>query len=203
MSDCCENKSCAVEALKVNQSKTLKMVLAINVFLFLVVFTSGWIAQSTGLMSESLDDLGDAITYALSLFVIYKSNQAKAKVALLKGSLILIGALFVLAQVVQHMINQAIPVFEVMSTVGFIALLGNTACLFLLTKHKDQDINMSSVWECSKNDMTNNIAVIIASGLVWYTHSGWADTLVGLVLSVFLLRSSYKVISAAVKEIYA
>ena len=150
MADCCENKSCAVEALKVNQSKTLKMVLAINVFLFLAVFTSGWIAQSTGLMSESLDDLGDAITYALSLFVIYKSNQAKAKVALLKGSLILIGALFVLAQVIQHMINQTIPVFEVMSTVGFIALLGNTACLLLLTKHKDQDINMSSVWECSK-----------------------------------------------------
>ena len=61
MSDCCENKSCAIEAMKVNQSKTLKIVLAINVFLFIVVFSSGLIAQSTGLMSESLDDLGDAI----------------------------------------------------------------------------------------------------------------------------------------------
>ena len=201
MSDCCENKSCAVEALKVNQSKTLKIVLAINVFLFLIVFSSGWIAQSTGLMSESLDDLGDAITYALSLFVIYKSNQAKAKVALFKGLLILTGALFVLFQVVQHILNQSVPVFEIMSVVGFIALLGNTACLFLLTKHKDQDINMSSVWECSKNDMTNNVAVIIASGLVWYSNTGWSDTLIGLVLSIFLLKSSYRVIMSASKEI--
>jgi cation diffusion facilitator family transporter len=201
MSDCCENKSCAVDALKVNQSKTLKIVLAINVLLFLIVFTSGWIAQSTGLMSESLDDLGDAITYALSLFVIYKSNQAKAKVALFKGLLILTGALFVLFQVVQHIMNQSVPVFEIMSAVGFIALLGNTACLFLLTKHKDQDINMSSVWECSKNDMTNNVAVIIASGLVWYSNTGWADTLIGLVLSIFLLKSSYRVIMSASKEI--
>jgi Co/Zn/Cd efflux system component len=88
-----------------------------------------------------------------------------------------------------------------MSIVGFIALLGNTACLFLLTKHKNQDINMSSIWECSKNDMANNVAVIIASALVWYTHNGWADTLVGLVLSIFLLKSSYRVITSAIKEI--
>jgi Co/Zn/Cd efflux system component len=60
---------------------------------------------------------------------------------------------------------------------------------------------MSSVWECSRNDIANNIAVIIASGLVWYTNNGWADTLVGLVLSVFLLKSSYRVITSAIKEI--
>jgi Co/Zn/Cd efflux system component len=60
---------------------------------------------------------------------------------------------------------------------------------------------MSSVWECSRNDIRNNVAVIIASGLVWYTNNGWADTLVGLVLSVFLLKSSYRVITSAIKEI--
>ncbi len=201
MSDCCENKSCAVEAMKVNQSKTLKMVLAINIFLFVVVFTSGLIAKSTGLMSESLDDLGDAITYALSLFVIYKSNQAKARVALFKGLLILIGALFVLSQVIQHIIDHTTPIFEIMSIVGVIALLGNLTCLYLLTKHKDQDINMSSVWECSRNDIANNVAVIIASIIVWFTHTGWADILVGLGLSIVLLRSSYKVITSALKEI--
>ena len=157
MSDCCENKSCAIEAMKVNQSKTLKIVLAINVFLFIVVFSSGLIAQSTGLMSESLDDLGDAITYALSLFVIYKSNQAKARVALFKGILILIGALFVLSQVIQNIIDHTTPIFEIMSIAGVIALVGNLTCLYLLTKHKDQDINMSSVWECSRNDIANNI----------------------------------------------
>jgi Co/Zn/Cd efflux system component len=73
--------------------------------------------------------------------------------------------------------------------------------LYLLTKHKDQDINMSSVWECSRNDIANNIAVIIASLIVWFTQSGWADIVVGLALSIFLLRSSYKVISTAIREI--
>jgi Co/Zn/Cd efflux system component len=49
--------------------------------------------------------------------------------------------------------------------------------------------------------MANNVAVIIASGLVWYSNTGWADTLVGLVLSIFLLKSSYRVITTAIKEV--
>ena len=47
--------------------------------------TYGLVANSASLLTDSLDDLGDAITYALSLYVVYKSDKAKAKVALFKG----------------------------------------------------------------------------------------------------------------------
>jgi cation diffusion facilitator family transporter len=201
VADCCENKSCAIEAMKVNQSKTLKIVLLINIFLFGLTAYYGLVANSTGLLSESLDDLGDAITYALSLYVVYKSNTMKAKVAFIKGCLILLAALFVLSQVIMHIIDSSVPVFEVMGSVAFIALLLNLTCLILLTKHRDQDINMSSVWECSRNDMLNNLAIIVASVLVWATNLGWADIAVGLVLSLVLIKSSFKVLKASYAEI--
>ena len=197
MADCCENKSCALEAMKVKQSKILKIVLLINVVLFCLTAFYGWIANSTGLMSESVDDFGDAVTYALSLYVIYKSNQMKAKVAFVKGCLILVGALFVLSQVVQHVIDNTVPIFETMGAVGFTALLLNMACFFLLTKYREQDINMSSVWECSRNDILNNVSIIVASVLVWLTNLGWADIAVGLVLSLLLLKSSFKVLRSS------
>jgi len=197
MADCCENKACALEAMKVKQSKTLKIVLLINVLLFCLTAFYGWAANSTGLMSESIDDFGDAVTYALSLYVVYKSNQMKAKVAFVKGCLILLGALFVLSQVILHIIDNTVPVFEAMGAVAFIALLLNLACYLLLTKYREQDINMSSVWECSRNDILNNAAIIVASILVWITNLGWADTVVGLVLSVLLIKSSFKVLKAS------
>jgi len=197
MADCCENKSCALEAMRVKQSKTLKIVLLINVVLFCLTAFYGWIANSTGLMSESVDDFGDAVTYALSLYVIYKSNQMKAKVAFVKGCLILVGALFVLSQVVQHVIDNTVPIFETMGAVGFTALLLNLTCFFLLTKYREQDINMSSVWECSRNDILNNVSIIVASVLVWLTNLGWADIAVGLVLSLLLLKSSFKVLKSS------
>lgn len=201
MADCCENKSCALEAMSVKQSKTLKIVLVINIILFCLTAFYGWTAKSTGLMSESIDDFGDAVTYALSLYVIYKSNLMKAKVAFIKGCLILLGALFVLSQVILHILDNTIPIFETMGTVAFVALLLNLTCFFLLTKYRDQDINMSSVWECSRNDIMNNVSIMVASLLVWLTNLGWADIAVGLVLSMLLLKSSYKVLKSSYSEI--
>ena len=200
MADCCENKTCAITALKVKQSKTLKVVLAINLVMFFIVIISGFLANSTALLSDSLDDLGDAITYALSLYVVYRSNQAKAKVAFFKGCLILVAGLLVLSQVIYHLMVPTLPIFQTMGVIGLLALMANMICLFLLTQHKNEDINMSSVWECSRNDIITNVSVIIAAGLVWLTHTGWPDTLVGFVLSILLIQSSLKVIKAAKKE---
>jgi Co/Zn/Cd efflux system component len=197
VADCCENKSCAIEAMKANQSKSLKIVLLINVFLFCLTAFYGLNSHSTGLLAESLDDFGDAVTYALSLYVVYKSNQIKARVAFVKGCLILLGALFVLSQVVQHFIDHTVPIFESMGVVAFVALLLNLTCLLLLTKHRDQDINMSSVWECSRNDILNNVSIIVASILVWITNLGWADIAVGLILSLLLIKSSIKVLNTS------
>jgi cation diffusion facilitator family transporter len=197
VADCCENKSCAIEAMKAKQSKTLKIVLFINVFLFCLTAFYGLATNSTSLLAESLDDLGDSVTYALSLYVVYKSNQMKAKVAFIKGCLILLGALFVLSQVIQHFFDNTVPIFEAMGVVALVALLLNLTCLVLLTKHREQDINMSSVWECSRNDILNNVSIIVAAILVWITNSGWADIAVGLILSLLLIKSSFKVLKTS------
>lgn len=203
MADCCEDKSCAIKALKKRQSGTLKIVLAINAVMFAVVFAAGLLAASTALMSDSLDNLGDALTYALSLYVISRTNREKAKVALFKGGLILIAGLFVLGQVVYRLFVPTLPVFETMGGIGLLALTANSICLALLWKHRDEDINMSSVWECSRNDIISNIAVLVAAGGVWLFESGWPDLAVGLVLSLLLINSSRRVLMSAWREFKA
>jgi len=200
MADCCENKSCAIEALKKRQSGTLKIVLAINAVMFVVVFAAGLLAASTALMSDSLDNLGDALTYALSLYVVSRSNKEKAKVALFKGGLILVAGLFVLGQVIYRLFEPTVPVFETMGSIGLLALAANSVCLALLWKHRNEDINMSSVWECSRNDIISNIAVIVAAGGVWLFQSGWPDLVVGLALSLLLINSARRVLTGAWQE---
>lgn len=201
MADCCEDKSCAIEALKQRQSGTLKTVLAINAVMFLVVFVAGLLAASTALMSDSLDNLGDAMTYALSLYVISRTSRDKAKVALFKGGLILAGGLFVLGQVIYRILEPTVPVFETMGAIGLLALIANSICLALLWKHRSDDINMSSVWECSRNDIVSNLAVIAAAGGVWLAQSGWPDLAVGLALSLMLINSSRRVLTGAWREL--
>jgi cation diffusion facilitator family transporter len=199
--DCCSDKECAIEALKQRQSATLRIVLAINAVMFVVELAAGLVSRSTALLSDSLDNLGDALTYGLSLYAVSRGARTKAKVALFKGALILCAGLFVLGQVVYRIFNPGVPIFEVMGAVSLLALAANATCLALLWKHRAEDVNMSSVWECSRNDIASNLAVFAAAGAVWLMQSGWPDLIVGLALAALFLRSAIRVTVAALREL--
>lgn len=201
MVDCCEDKSCAIDALREKQSTTLKVVLLINAVMFFVELAAGLLSGSTALLSDSLDNLGDALTYGISLYTISTAPNIKARVALFKGGLILAAGLFVLGQVIYRVINPITPTYQTMGLISLLALLANGVCLWLLWQHREDDINMSSVWECSRNDVASNISVFIAAGAVWFTQSGWPDMLIGFILAMVFLKSAHKVITSAIVEI--
>ena len=197
MADCCEDKSCALEALRERQSATLKIVLVINAVMFGVELSSGLLAHSTALMSDALDNLGDALTYGASLYAVPRGAEAKARVALFKGALILLAGLFVLGQVLYRLAVPAQPIFEAMGAVSLLALGANGACLALLWKHRREDVNMSSVWECSRNDIASNLSVSLAAGAVWLFGARWPDLAVGGFLALLFLRSALRVLRDA------
>ena len=169
--------------------------------MFIVELVAGLTSGSTALLSDSLDNLGDALTYGLSLFVITRSLRAKAYVALFKGLLITIAALFVFGQVINKILHPIVPTFETMGIISILALIANGVCLFLLWKHRSDDVNMSSVWECSRNDIASNVSVFIAAGAVWMLNAGWPDLFVGLGLACLFLRSAYRVLSSSIEEL--
>jgi Co/Zn/Cd efflux system component len=197
MADCCEDKACAIDALKLRQGATLKTVLWLNAVMFVVELGAGIFASSSSLMSDALDNLGDALTYGLSLYSVSRGDRAKAKVALFKGALILSAGVAVLAQIAYRMLHPAVPTFEVMGGISVLAFVSNGLCLALLWKHREDDINMSSVWECSRNDVAANLAVLLAAGGVWLTNAAWPDILLGLLLALLFLRSATRVIRSA------
>ena len=200
MRECCDNSS-ELETLRERQSGTLKIVLATNAVMFFVIVAAGLYASSTALLSDSLDNLGDALTYALSLWVVHLGVRMKAHVAFFKGLLILLAALAVLAQIGYKLINPTVPLFEVMGIFSLLALAANGLCLGLLWRHKTEDINMSSVWECSRNDIAANISVFVAAAGVWATGSSWPDLLIAFFLAVLFLRSAGRVLSSARAEL--
>ncbi len=201
MTDCCEDKACALDALRERQSSTLKTVLGINAVMFLVELFAGIISGSTALLSDSLDNLGDALTYGLSLYAVSRGPRSKAKVALFKGGLILTAGLFVLGQVVYKIVVPAVPAFETMGAISIVALIANGTCLALLWRHRQDDINMSSVWVCSRNDIASNIAVFAAAAGVWFTQSAWPDLLIGTVLACLFVTSALRVLRNGLAEL--
>jgi Co/Zn/Cd efflux system component len=200
MSGCCEN-GCEITARNERQRTTLKWVLAINAVMFLVIVAAALYADSAALLSDSLDNLGDAITYALSLYAVALGSRAKAKVALFKGLLILAAALAVAWQIAWKLAHPALPIFEAMGAFSLLGLAANGICFYLLWRHRHEDINMSSVWECSRNDIASNISVFVAALGVWLTGAAWPDLAVAAALVVLLLRSASRVIGFSLREL--
>lgn len=201
--NCCQKKSSELEKLNQQQSQVLWSVLAVNAGMFVVELLSGIRSSSLSLTGDSLDMLGDAIAYGSSLYVINKGKKSLARSALLKGMIMFLSAVAVLARATYQASSNAAPELQVMSIVGVMALCANGFCLLLLTSHRNDNINMSSVWLCSRNDIIANLSVLLAAGLVFVTGSSWPDLAIGLLLTVVFAQSAGKVLFRSWQELQA
>lgn len=193
MADCCHNKACDLEKMPTSQSQVLWIVLAINAIMFVVEFGFGVFAHSVSLTGDSLDMLGDSLAYGSSLYVINMGVRAKARSAFFKSTLMLSSASMAFVQALYRTFYQVTPESTMMGGVGVLALAMNVICLILLSRHRNDDINMSSVWLCSRNDIIANLAVLAAAGLVFYTSTPWPDLVVGVGITILFTTSAIKV----------
>lgn len=197
MSDSCCAAELDVRSLHAGQRRVLKIVLGINAATFVMVVGAALYSGSSSLLSGGLDNLGDALTYALSLAVVGATTRAKSRVALFKGALILSAAGAVGLRIAWHGLHPAAPLFDAMAGAAALNFIANGVCLALLTPHRHDDVNMNSVWECSRNDIYEGVAVLVAAAGVWVFEAGWPDLTVAVALLVLFVRSAWRVFRAA------
>ena len=201
MEDCCVDKASAVERLRERQATTLRLVLIANAAMFVVELASGLFAGSVALLADSLDMLGDALVYGFSLYVVARGAVWKARAAVAKAIVMGLFGAFVFGQVVYKLVYPQIPTFGTMGLVGTLALAVNGVCFVLLWRHRAEDINMRSVWLCSRNDLIANVGVLLAAWAVWVTASPWPDIAVGALICALFLRSAFLVAREARAEL--
>lgn len=197
MADACCGKTLDVQALEARQKRVLKMVLLVNLATFAMMVGAAWWSGSSSLLSGGLDNLGDAMTYVLSLAVVGASAQAKARVSFFKGAMILLAALVVGAQIIWRLANPTVPLFEGIGVAALLNLGANLWCLRLLTPYRHGDVNMASAWECSRNDVWEGFAVMAAALGVFLFDAGWPDLVIAAGLLVLFLRSALRVFEAS------
>lgn len=189
-----------MEARNGQERKTLRLVLGINALMFVFEMVLGILAESTGLIADSLDMFADASVYAISLYAVGKSGDLKIKSAKLSGFTQIFLALLVLADVLRRFILGSDPVSALMMAVGVIALLANATCLWLIAKHGDGGVHMRASLIFSKNDVIANVGVILSGVLVWTLGSRYPDLVIGFVIAVIVLRGGLQILKETAEE---
>jgi len=200
---CCDHESgtCQGIAASRDQRRVLWLVLFINLVIFGGEFGVGFLAHSSAVQGDSLDSLGDALVYGLSLLVVGGSTRARAGAAAIKGMLQLAFAVAVLVAVAYRYMQGVPPVTPIMAAAAAGALVLNAVCLALLTRYRDADLNMRSVWLCSRNDVIGNAGVLVVASVISLTGWWWLDLVFGGLLAVLFIRTGTQVMRAALPEL--
>ena len=176
------------------QRRVLCWVLVINFLCFIIEATTGIISQSMGLVADSLDMLADALVYGMSLMAVGTTIARQQKVAKLSGYLQISLAVLGLIEVIKRFMGlETPPDFLVMIVISFIALIANTASLWLQrTKSKEAHIQASVIF--SANDVIVNIGVIVAGLLVGLLNSNAPDLIIGIIVFLIVIRGAIRIL---------
>jgi len=193
MTDC----GCGSDQADTLERRTLIALLAINAVMFLAEFILGFLAESAGLIADSLDMLADAGVYGISLYAVGGGIARQSRAARISGILQIALGIGVLAEVVRRLIFGSEPESLLMIAVGAAALIANVYCLFLLSRHREGGVHMRASWIFSANDVIANLAVTISGGLVWLVGSRYPDLVIGAIISAVVVRGGFKILREA------
>lgn len=181
--------------------RILWVALAVNFAMFAVEIGAGLAAQSSSLLADSLDFLGDSANYGLSLFVLGMALHWRARASLIKAASMAAFGLWVAYVTIGHAVAGTVPSAPVMGAVGALAFAANLGVAFLLYRWREGDSNMRSVWLCTRNDAIGNLAVLVAAAGVFGSGTGWPDYVVAAIMSGLALTGAFQVARHALGEL--
>lgn len=177
------------------EAGTLRLLLAINAFMFVAEMLAGLIAQSAGLIGDSLDMFADAAVYGVALYAVGRGVQLQMRAARIAGVLQLLLAVGLLAEVLRRVVFGSEPESVAMIGVAGVALLANVSCLVLIHRHRHGGVHMRASWIFSANDVLINAGVIVAGALVAWTGSPYPDLLIGGLIGLLVLLGARRILA--------
>lgn len=182
------------------EGKVFKTLLGINAFMFITEMALGILSESSALIADSLDMLADATVYGIGLFAVGKSKLVKIKAAHLSGIFQVLLGVLVLIDVIRRLIYGSEPESLLMILVGMAALIANISCLILISKYKEGEVHMRASWIFSKNDVIANVGIIIGGGFVYLLETRFPDLIIGMIISIIVIRGGIDIIKDAYHE---
>ena len=192
-----EGDEVELDASDAAERRTLIWVLGINVTQFVLAGAVGILADSTGLLSASLDNLGDATVYVVSLYAVGRTVLAKSRAATLSGVLLIVLALGLLAEVIRRFVTGSKPIGLAMIITATVNAASNLLCLRLLQSLRERGVHLKASWIFTTNDMLANLGIVLSGLAVMIFKSPIPDLLIGLVVVCIVIKGGWEILNKA------
>jgi len=187
----------ASQATSRQQRSTLLAVLGLNLGLAGALGVGGWLADSSALLANAVDNASDAVVYMISLLAIGRADAWKRRAARVSGIFLLLFAIGVLFDAGRRWLEGTEPVGWTMMSLALLAAIVNLVCLWLLRRLRTDDVNMKAAQTFSLNDFASNGGIIVAGLLVLWLGSAWPDLVVGALVAVIAAKGGIDILNDA------
>lgn len=195
---------------KLESANNLILSIIINVFIVIFEIIFGLLSRSLALISDALHNITDIGSMVLSFWgekisnrpsndhKTYGYKRLEAIIAFTNGGVLLAVTVFILFEAIKRLINPVEVVGLQMIIVASVALVGNGLATYLLEKNAHNNLNLKSAWLHSFQDAAFSLAVIIGAIFIYFTHIVWLDSVLSIIISLFLLKEIYKIVIEAI-----
>lgn len=193
------------------RGKNLVFSILLNLLITVAQIVGGIISGSLALISDALHNFSDVLSLSFSLLA-HKLSRRKASIdhtfgykraeliaAFINAITLIVVALFLVYEASTRLFHPE-PIKSTL--VIWLALLGivvNGSSVLLLKKDSKHNLNMKSAYLHLLTDMMASVAVLIGGILMKFYQWFWIDSVMTLLIALYLIYVSYDLIKSATK----
>lgn len=181
--------------------KNILVAFLLNISFSIIEFFGGLITGSIAILSDSVHDLGDALSIGISYFLEKKSKKERNKTytygyikysvmgSIITTTILLVGSVFVIYESIKRLINPVNINYDGMLILSIFGVIVNFLAAYF-TKEGDS-LNQKAVNLHMLEDVLGWIVVLIGSILMKFTDIKIIDSILSLIVAVFILYNAY------------
>ncbi|MEN6396938.1 MAG: cation diffusion facilitator family transporter [Methanoregula sp.] len=189
--------------------KPLKLAIILTAIIFVAEVIGGILSGSLSLLGDAAHMLQDTIALLLSLGAMiiaerlptptktFGYHRVEIAAAVVNGLLLIAVSALIIREAVDRFSHPQSIDSTTMLAVALIGLAANLAAAYFL--HGSHDLNVRSAFLHVLGDTLSSVAVILAAVWIAFTGQTFVDPLLGIVIAVVILVSSFSILRDALR----
>ena len=193
------------------RGKNLILSILLNLLITIAQVIGGIISGSLALISDALHNFSDVLSLVFSL-VAHKLSRRKASIdqtfgykraeliaAFINAITLILVALFLIYEASTRIFHPEPIKAGLVIWLAILGIIVNGGSVLLLKKDSEHNLNMKSAYLHLLTDMMASVAVLVGGLLMKFFGWFWVDSVMTLLIALYLIYVSYDLIKSATK----
>lgn len=189
----------------------LVVSILLNLLITIAQIIGGIVSGSLALISDALHNFSDVLSLVFTL-IAHKLSRKKASInntfgykraeliaAFVNAITLIIVAFFLIIEASKRLFHPEPIQSNLVIWLAILGILVNGFSVLLLKKDAEHNLNMKSAYLHLLTDMLASVAVLIGGILMKFFGWFWVDSLMTLLIAIYLIYVSYDLIKSATK----